>query len=66
MKKQAICKVILYRGRRVKVIERATGFMDDPLSRYWVRALEPVCRYRPGEEFTVSRKHVHRQLTEEK
>lgn len=62
MKRQAIGRVIRYRGKRVKVVERAVGFVDDPLSRYWVRALEPVCGYKPGEEFTVSKKHVHRQL----
>ena len=66
MKKQAIGRTIRYRGRRVKVVERATGFVNDPMSRYWVRALEPVCGYKPGEEFTVSRKHVHKQVKESK
>ena len=66
MKTQAIGRVIRYSGKRVKVMERATGFVDDPLSRYWVKALEPVCGYEPGEEFTDTERHIHGQLKQQK
>ena len=55
-------KVIPYRGKRVEVVEKATGFAKEPNKSYWVRALEPVAGYAAGEEFTVSAKFVKRQL----
>ena len=57
--------VILYSGKRVKVVEKATGFVREPNKSYWVRALEPVAGYAAGEEFTVSAKYVKRQWRKE-
>jgi hypothetical protein len=53
---------ITYTGKKVMVVEAATGFVKDPDSMYWVRALEPVAGYKEGEEFTVSVEHVEKQL----
>jgi hypothetical protein len=54
-------KVITYRGKKVRIVEEATGFVSGP-KRYWVSALEPVAGYAEGEEFCVSGEHVRRQL----
>ena len=62
MRGRVIGRVIRYRGKRVKVVERATGFVDDPWSRYWVKAIEPVVGYKVGEEFTVSVRHIRNQI----
>ncbi len=61
-KSTVIGETITYAGRKVLVIEEATGFVKDPKSKYWARALEPVAGYKEGEEFTVSAKHVRKQL----
>ena len=57
-----IGRTITYLGKKVMVVEKATGFVKDPNSMYWVRALEPVAGYKVGEEFTVSVEHVRKQL----
>jgi hypothetical protein len=61
-KSAVIGQTITYAGKKVVVIEEATGFVKDPKSMYWVRALEPVAGYKEGEEFTVSAKHVRKQM----
>lgn len=40
-------------GKRVKIVERADGFVSGP-TRYWVRALERIGKYDEGQEFTVA------------
>jgi len=55
-------RIILFRGKKVKVVEPATGFVQAPDRSYWVRALEPVDGYEIGEEFTVSKRYVHEQI----
>ena len=55
-------RVVLFRGRKVKVVEPATGFVQTPNRSYWVRALEPVAGFQVGEEFTVSKRIVHEQI----
>ena len=55
-------RIIRFKGKRVKVVEPATGFVQTPNRWYWVRALEPVDGYEIGEEFTVSKRYVHEQL----
>lgn len=57
-----IGETIMYAGKKVMVVEKATGFVKNPNSMYWVRALEPVASYKVGDEFTVSAKHVRKQL----
>ena len=57
-----IGRTITYAGKKVMVVEAATGFVKDPNAMYWVRALEPVAGYKAGEEFTVSVEHVRKQL----
>ena len=57
-----IGRTITYAGKKVVVVEKATGFVKNPNSKYWVRALEPVAGYKVGEEFTVSVEHVRKQL----
>jgi len=61
-KSAVIGQTIMYAGKKVTVVEEATGFVKDPKSKYWVRALEPVAGYKEGEEFTVSAEHVRKQL----
>ena len=56
-----IGRIVRYRGKEVKIVENAAGFVKGP-DRYWVRALEPVAGYETGEEFTVSKRHVYGQL----
>lgn len=56
-----IGRIVRYRGKKVKIVENAAGFVKGP-DRYWVRALEPVAGYEAGEEFTVSKRHVYEQL----
>lgn len=55
-------RIVLFKGKKVKVVEPATGFVQSPDRWYWVRALEPVDGYETGEEFTVSKRYVHEQL----
>jgi len=57
-----IGRTITYAGKKVMVVEKATGFVKDPESMYWVRALEPVAGYKEGEEFTLSVEYVEKQL----
>jgi hypothetical protein len=61
-KSAVIGQTITYAGKKVMVVEKATGFVKDPNSMYWVRALEPVAGYEVGEEFTVSVEYVRKQL----
>ena len=58
---KAVGRTIRYRGKKVKIVEEATGFVSGP-KRYWVRALEPVAGYEKGEEFCVTAEYVKRQL----
>ena len=58
---KVIGRLIQYRGKRVRIREEATGFVSGP-RRYWVRAIEPVAGFETGEEFTVSARHVRKQL----
>ena len=57
-----IGRTITYLGKKVMVVERATGFVKNPNSMYWVRALEPVAGYKVSEEFTLSVEYVEKQL----
>ena len=61
MKKHVIGRLLRYRGKWVRIREEATGFVSGS-KRYWVRAIEPVAGYKPGEEFTVTDRHVRRQI----
>ena len=61
MKGRVIGRIIRYRGKRVRVVEEATGFIRGP-RQYWVRAREQVAGFEPGEEFTVSARHIMDQL----
>jgi hypothetical protein len=58
-------KIILYKGKKVEIVEEATGFVKGP-KRYWVKALEPVKGYKPGEEITVTAEFIQKQLKETK
>lgn len=64
MGKRIIGRVINYRGKKVKVIERANFIMEGHCySRmYWVRAIEPVNGYEAGEELIISANHINNQI----
>lgn len=65
MKGRVIGRIIRYRGKQVRIVEEATGFVRGP-RRYWVQAKEHVAGYEPGEEFTVSARYVIEQLRRKK
>jgi len=58
---KAIGQTILYKGKQVKVVEEAKGFVTKD-GGFWCRALEPVDGFKKGEELTVSRATVYKQL----
>ena len=61
MEGRIIGRIIRYRGKAVRIVEEATGFVRGP-RRYWVQAKEHVAGFEPGEEFTVSARHVNNQI----
>ena len=50
-------KTIEYKGTKVKVVER-----NKWQGEYWVEALEPVGKYKVGEQFTISESLVQSAL----
>ena len=62
MSNQIINRIILYRGKRVKIIELAQGFVNNPFKYYWIRAIEPVAGYNTGSEFIMTAKTIKAKL----
>ncbi len=57
-----IGQTVKYRGARVQVVEEATGFIKKTSRKYWARVIDKTGEFEPGEEITISEKHILKQI----
>ena len=55
-----IGKIVNYKGKKIKIIEKADGYADNSKNLYWVKAIEAVNGYKKGEEFNISEARLKR------